>query len=60
MIQVLRQYLPARKALLVFSETLILFGVIAAGMTMHLWSPTRSTFVVLAHESMSLEVAQQQ
>ena len=60
MIQVLRQYLPARKALLVFSETLILFGVIAAGMTMHLWAPTRSTYVVLAHESMSIEVAKQQ
>ena len=60
MIQVLRQYLPARKALLVFSETLILFVVIAAGITLHLWSPTRTTFVVLAHESMSLEVAQQQ
>ncbi len=60
MIQVLQQYLPARKALLVFSETLILFGVIAAGMTMHLWAPTRSTYVVLAHESLSLEIAEQQ
>ena len=59
MFQVLRQYLPAQKALLVFSETLILFGVNAVGLTMHLWSPTRNTYVALAHESMSLEIANQ-
>jgi len=59
MFQVLRQYLPARKALLVFSETLILFAVNAVGLTMHLWAPTRNTYVVLAHESLSLEVAEQ-
>jgi len=59
MFQVLRQYLPAQKALLVFSETLILFGVNAVGLTMHLWTPTRNTYVALAHESLSLEVANQ-
>jgi exopolysaccharide biosynthesis polyprenyl glycosylphosphotransferase len=59
MFQVLRHYLPAQKALLVFSETLILFGVNAAGLTMHLWRPTRNTYVALAHESLSLEVANQ-
>ena len=26
---------------------------------MHLWAPTRNTYVVLAHESLSLEVAEQ-
>ena len=59
MFQVLRQYLPAQKALLVFSETLILFGVNAVGLTMHLWIPTRNTYVALAHESLSLAVANQ-
>jgi len=59
MFQVLRQYLPARKALLVFSETLILFAVNAAGLTMHLWAPTRPTYIALAHESLSLEIAEQ-
>ena len=34
MFQVLRQYLPARKAILVFSETLILFALNAVGFTM--------------------------
>jgi sugar transferase (PEP-CTERM system associated) len=56
---VLRHYLPARKALLVFSETLILFCINAIGLTVHLWAPTRQTYVQLAHESLSLEVAEQ-
>ena len=39
MLRVLRHYLPLRKALLVFSETLLLAVVIAAGMTAHLIRP---------------------
>ncbi len=39
MLRVLRHYLPVRRALLVFSETALLGGVLAAGMTAHLWTP---------------------
>ncbi|MEO6708010.1 MAG: TIGR03013 family XrtA/PEP-CTERM system glycosyltransferase [Planctomycetota bacterium] len=37
MIRVLRHYLPLRRALLVFSETLLLFVALGLGMTSHLW-----------------------
>jgi len=39
MLRVLRHYLPLRRALLVFSETALLGGVLSAGMTAHLWEP---------------------
>jgi lipopolysaccharide/colanic/teichoic acid biosynthesis glycosyltransferase len=38
MLRVLRHYLPLRRALLIVSETLILFVVLGVGMTMHLWT----------------------
>lgn len=39
MLNVLRHYLPARKALLLFSETALLSAVVAAGMSAHLVQP---------------------
>jgi lipopolysaccharide/colanic/teichoic acid biosynthesis glycosyltransferase len=39
MLNVLRHYLPARKALLLFSETALLTAVVAAGMSAHLVQP---------------------
>jgi len=51
MLHVLRHYLPLRKALLVFSETLLLTLVVFAGMTSHLWRPTEAVLSRLAIES---------
>ena len=40
MLHVLRHYLPARKALLLFSETALLSAVLAVGMSAHLVDPS--------------------
>lgn len=57
MLRVLRHYLPIRKALLVFSETLLLSLAIGTGLTLHLWEPTRETYNALVIESMRPETA---
>ena len=57
MLRVLRHYIPLRKALLVVSETAILLGVLAAGMTGHLWHPSRAVTIRLALENLSRETA---
>lgn len=50
MLQVLRHYLPLRKALLIASETLILALVVWAVMSAHLWSdPPRPVRLLLAN-----------
>jgi lipopolysaccharide/colanic/teichoic acid biosynthesis glycosyltransferase len=58
MIRVLRHYLPLRRALLVFSETLLLFVVLGAGMSAHLWGELDSAmFGRLAQEGLSRDDA---
>jgi len=57
MLQVLRHYFPIRKAALVLSEMLILGGVLAAGMTTHLWDPETPLRLLLAFEDLSVEGA---
>jgi lipopolysaccharide/colanic/teichoic acid biosynthesis glycosyltransferase len=54
MLRVLRHYLPLRRALLVFSETALLFAVLAAGLTAHLWSPTAEVQVLVFRRSLSI------
>ncbi len=44
MLRVLRHYLPLRRALLVFSETALLGGVLVAAMSAHLWQPDQATY----------------
>lgn len=44
MLRVLRHYLPLRRALLVFSETALLGGVLVASMSAHLWQPDQATY----------------
>ena len=60
MLRVLSHYLPVRKALLVLSETLILWAVIALAGSAHLWEPTQDLYRALAHARvpMSVETAQ--
>ncbi|HED64099.1 MAG TPA: TIGR03013 family PEP-CTERM/XrtA system glycosyltransferase [Planctomycetes bacterium] len=50
---VLRHYLPIRKALLVASETVLLWTVLCVGMTSHLWSVDRELQHALAERSMT-------
>jgi lipopolysaccharide/colanic/teichoic acid biosynthesis glycosyltransferase len=58
MIRVLRHYLPLRRALLVFSETLLLFVALGLGMSAHLWSdPTAGVFGQLAQEGLGRDTA---
>ncbi|HUR28881.1 MAG TPA: TIGR03013 family XrtA/PEP-CTERM system glycosyltransferase [Planctomycetota bacterium] len=58
MIRVLRHYLPLRRALLVFSETLLLFVALGLGMTAHLWSDsTQSVMTELANVRMTGDTA---
>jgi|SoiMethySBSTD1v2_1073268.scaffolds.fasta_scaffold124125_1 lipopolysaccharide/colanic/teichoic acid biosynthesis glycosyltransferase len=52
MLNVLRHYLPVRKALLVGSETILLTLVVAAVLSLHLWNVPRATLQVLAFESL--------
>jgi exopolysaccharide biosynthesis polyprenyl glycosylphosphotransferase len=58
MLRVLRHYLPVRRALLVFSETAILFGVLATGMSAHLWTSTPTPQVIGAITSEGLGVSE--
>ena len=53
MLNVLRHYLPARKALLLFSETALLSVVVAAGMSAHLVSPSIEVIGRITHQSLS-------
>ena len=57
MLHVLRHYFPLRKALLVASETLLLWLVVATGMTAHLWAPAQGVYRLLAFESMGIDTA---
>jgi hypothetical protein len=57
MLRVLRHYLPLRRALLVFSETVVITAVLAAGMTWHLLKPTPTVLALLTQSSLSLEGA---
>lgn len=57
MLRVLRHYLPLRKALLVFSETILLAVILAAGMTMHLVSPKPGTIQKVATLSLNMDEA---
>ena len=60
MLRVLSHYLPVRKALLVLSETFILWGILALAGSVHLWNPTQEMHRVLARArvSMNLDTAQ--
>jgi len=61
MLRVLSHYLPVRKALLVLSETLILWTVLALAGSAHLWEPSRELYRALARARipMSVETAQE-
>src|SRR5262245_45355849 len=58
MLRVLRHYLPLRRALLVFSETVILFAVLATGLTAHLWAPNREVITMITREGLGPDQAQ--
>ena len=60
MLRVLSHYLPVRKALLVLSETLILWAVLATAGSAHLWKPDMELYRALARSRppMSVETAQ--
>jgi lipopolysaccharide/colanic/teichoic acid biosynthesis glycosyltransferase len=57
MLRVLRHYLPLRRALLVFSETVLMTAVLGLGMTAHLKEPSIGVISILAAESMSADDA---
>lgn len=57
MLNVLRHYLPARKALLLFSETALLTLVVAAGMTSHLMRPQLDVIARITQENLSPDQA---
>ena len=52
MLNVLRHYLPLRKSLLIFSETVLLTLAVMAVMSSHLWKPTQDTIGMLALDSL--------
>ncbi len=56
MLRVLSHYLPVRKALLVLSETLILWLVLALAGSVHLWNPTQELHRALARAQVSMSV----
>lgn len=60
MLRVLSHYLPVRKALLVLSETMILWTVLALAGSVHLWDPSREIHRALARARipMGVETAQ--
>jgi len=55
MLNVLRHYLPLRKALLILSETVLITLVVMAVMASHLWSPSENILRALAQERVSLD-----
>jgi len=57
MLRVLSHYLPVRKALLVLSETLILWVVLALAGTAHLWEPSHELHRALARGGEPMNVA---
>ena len=59
MIRVLRHYLPLRRALLMLSETLLLFVAMGLGMTAHLTlkEPTETVILNLAKDGLNREDA---
>lgn len=52
MLNVLRHYLPLRKALLILSETVLITLVVMAVMSSHLWTPSVEVMGVLAQQSL--------
>lgn len=56
MLRVLSHYLPVRKALLVLSETLILWAALGLFGTAHLWEPGQETYRALARGRVALDV----
>jgi exopolysaccharide biosynthesis polyprenyl glycosylphosphotransferase len=57
MLNVVRHYLPARKALLLFSETALLSAVVAVGMSLHLFQPRIEVIARITQQSLSPEQA---
>jgi lipopolysaccharide/colanic/teichoic acid biosynthesis glycosyltransferase len=57
MLNVLRHYLPFRKALLIASELVLITVVVLAVMSAHLWTPVDSVRRILALESLDPESA---
>jgi sugar transferase (PEP-CTERM system associated) len=57
MLRVLQHFIPVRTALLVLSEALLLASIIALGMSLHLWNPTRDLRLGLAHQGYSVDDA---
>ena len=57
MLRVLRHYLPVRRALLVFSETILLTLIFSVGMTAHLKQPTEGVIAGLAEMGLGQESA---
>lgn len=57
MLRLLRHYLPIRKAFLILSETLLLWIVLAAAGSAHLWDATPQVIRSLARENLSPERA---
>lgn len=57
MLQVLRHYLPLRKALLLAGENLLLTAVILAAMSSHLWQLSLEARRILAQEGLTPDAA---
>jgi lipopolysaccharide/colanic/teichoic acid biosynthesis glycosyltransferase len=57
MLNVLRHYLPLRKALLIASELALITLVVLVVMSSHLWSPSATTMRWLAFDSLDPEAA---
>jgi exopolysaccharide biosynthesis polyprenyl glycosylphosphotransferase len=58
MLRVFRHYLPLRRGLLVLSETVLLFAVLAVGMSMHLRDPSTDTMSRLVQKGLAVDEAQ--
>jgi lipopolysaccharide/colanic/teichoic acid biosynthesis glycosyltransferase len=57
MLRVLRHYLPLRRALLIFSETVLLTAVFGAGMSAHLLKPNGTVLGLITQHNLRLEEA---
>jgi lipopolysaccharide/colanic/teichoic acid biosynthesis glycosyltransferase len=57
MFNVIRHYLPLRKALLVLSETFLLTLIVFAAMSAHLWQPPKALRDELAYHSLGVSGA---
>lgn len=60
MLRLLSHYLPLRKALLILSETIVLWGVLAAMGTAHLLDPSQLVYRTLALENLGIDRARLQ